>query len=83
MTPSNLNTFEHLFSNYFPFDSSAMSSCLESGMLRGRPFGGVITLVSKTLRRGTSTIHCDERFNIVKIFDPIVNKRLFAMFWFK
>jgi len=49
-TPSNLNNSEHRFSDYFPFGSSAMSSCLKSGMLRGRPFRGVITLVSKTLR---------------------------------
>ena len=72
LTPSNLNTFEHRFSDYFPFGSSAMSTCLESGMLRGRPFGGVITLVSKTLRNYTSTIHCDERFNIVKVFDRLL-----------
>jgi len=30
-----------------------------------------MTLVSKTLRNYTSTIHCDERFNIVKIFDRL------------
>jgi len=72
LTPSNLNNSEHRFGDYFPFDSSAMSSCLESGMLRGRPLGRVITLVSKTLRNYTSTIHYDERFNIAKIFDRLL-----------
>jgi len=34
-------------------------------------YGGVMTLVSKALRNNTSTIHSDERFNIVKIFDRL------------
>ena len=66
LTPPNLNNFERRFTDYFPIGSSAMSSCLESGMLRGRPFGGVMTLVSKALLSNTSAVHCDERFNIVK-----------------
>jgi len=28
-------------------------------------------LVSKALLNNTSTVHCDERFNIVKIFDRL------------
>ena len=71
LTPSNLSNFERRFSDYFSFGSSAMSSRIESGMLRGRPFGGVMTLVSIALRNNTSTIHSDERFNIVKIFDRL------------
>ena len=30
---------------------SAMLGCVESGMLRGRPFGEVITLVNNKLRK--------------------------------
>jgi len=30
------------------------------------------TLVSKTLLNNTSTVYCDERFNIVKIFDRLI-----------
>ena len=36
-------------------------------MLRGRPFGGVMTLISNKLRQITETIVCDERYAIVKI----------------
>ena len=43
LTPYNLSNFERRFSDYLSFGSSAMSSRLESGMLRGRPFGGVMT----------------------------------------
>jgi len=45
LTPTNLCKFETYFSSYFLFGSSAMSNCLESGMLRGRPFGGVVALI--------------------------------------
>ena len=77
LTPSNLCTFERYFKDYFAFGSSAMSGCLESGLLRGRPFGGVMMLVSKDLRRFTTAVHCDERFNIVKVFN-----RLFVNVYF-
>jgi len=47
LTPSRLCLFESRFVDYFAFGSSAMSSCLDSGMLRGRPYGGIMTLVKK------------------------------------
>ena len=71
LTPSNLQTFERRFTDYFAFGCSAMSGCLDAGLLRGRPFGGVMILVNKALRRFTTTIHCDERFNIVKVFNRL------------
>ena len=43
----------------------------ESGMLRGRPFGGVIILIKSTLRKITKTIHCCDRYIIVKVGDCI------------
>jgi len=46
LTPANLNKFEVYFSDFFAFGVSAMSSVVESGMLRGRPFGGLITLIA-------------------------------------
>ena len=71
LTPSNLCNFESRFSDYFAFGCSAMASRLESGMLRGRPFGGIMTLISKTLRKQTVTIHCEERFSVVKVFNRL------------
>jgi len=59
--------FKNSFTDYFAFGSSAMSSSVASGMLHGRPFGGVMTLISNNLRKYTETIYSDERFVIVKI----------------
>jgi len=72
LTPMNLCSFEKHFDSYFAFGSSALANCVESGMLRGRPFGGVMTLVNKKLRKNTITIHCDERFVIVKVFNSLL-----------
>ena len=44
-----------------------MSKCVGQGMLRGRPFGGTIILIKKELRKVTQTVHCDERYVIVKV----------------
>jgi len=41
-TPANLFMFEDEFPRYFYFGSSAMSSCVENGVLRGRPYGGIM-----------------------------------------
>ena len=48
-----------------------MSNTVESGMLRGRPFGSVICLINKDLRKITRTIHCSDRYSIVKVGDCI------------
>jgi len=37
LTPANLNKFDSHFTNYFSFGCSAMSTIVETGMLRGRP----------------------------------------------
>ena len=34
-----------------PDCSSALVNCVESGMLRDRPFGGVMTVINKNLRK--------------------------------
>lgn len=44
-----------------------MSNVIESGILRGRTFGGVITLSSNELRQVTETVVCEERYVIVRI----------------
>jgi hypothetical protein len=52
LTPDNLCKFD-IFSNYFTFDCSAMNNCVDSEMLVGQPFGGVITMLSNSLRNLT------------------------------
>ena len=72
LTPANLYTFDKHFIGYFSFGCSAMTTAVESGMLRGRPFGGVICLTKSSLRGATSTIHCSERYVSVKVGDCII-----------
>ena len=66
LTPANINQFDR-FPNYFSFGSSAMSKSTELGMLYGRPFGGVMTVISDQLRSVTETIYSEERLVIVRI----------------
>jgi len=58
--------------NYFSFGKSAMSRSVELGMLSGRPFGSVMTLIRNDLRSVTETVFADERFVIVRIADYII-----------
>ena len=71
LTPASLYKFDQRFNGYFSFGSSAMGHAVESGMLRGRPFGGVMTLI-KNDRRIAQTVACDERYVIVKISHIII-----------
>lgn len=70
LTPANLNKFDK-YHNYFTFGCSAMDKVIESGMLKGRPFGGVLMMINSDLRSISKTIYCSERFCIVKISDSI------------
>jgi hypothetical protein len=69
LTPANLNKFSETFPGYFPFGSSAMVDCMALGPLKGRPFGGVMTLIKNSLRSLTECIYSTERCVIVRIGD--------------
>ena len=62
-----MDNFDKFFSDFFSFGCSAMSKQVDSGILRGRPFGGVVTLINNRLRNITETICCDERYSIVRV----------------
>ena len=72
LTPMKLSSFDNDFSQYMCFGSSAMSSCVESGVLRGRPFGGVMTLVSRKLSLCTKIICASDRFVIVTVGNLLI-----------
>jgi exonuclease III len=72
LTPDNLNKFDLTFANYFTFGSSAMSKSVESGIIRGRPFGGVLSMISNNLRYATETVFSSERCVIVKIHNVLI-----------
>ena len=67
LTPANMHKFDSNFVDYFSFGCSAMATTVETGMLRGRPFGGVITLISNALRKITKTIHCTDRYVVTRV----------------
>jgi hypothetical protein len=54
------------------FGSSTMSERVESGIIRGGPFGGVTIMAKNELRKFTQTVISDERFAIVKIDDYLI-----------
>ena len=67
----NLSKF-NIFTEYFSFDCSAMSDSVESGLLRGRPFGGVNILINNKIRDICKTVYCSDRYAIVKIANYII-----------
>ena len=66
LTPANLSRFD-IFTNYFTFGCSAMNEVIESGMLKGRPFGGAMIMIKKELRQLTETVFCSNRYAIVRV----------------
>ena len=67
LTPCNLHKFEDDFPQYLCFASSAMRKCIETGVLYGRPFGGVCVLVKKELQHCARVLYCSERYIIVSV----------------
>ena len=53
LTPTILHKFNDYFPDYFAFGFTAMSKQVESSVLRGRPFGGLVNLVKNDLRNVT------------------------------
>ena len=71
LTPANLYKLD-AFDGYFAFGSSAMGHLVETGILYGRPFGGVAILVKNELRHCVQTIHCAERYAIILVKNLLV-----------
>ena len=60
------------FSNkYTGFGVSAIDSVLSRSILRGRPFGGVATLIRNDYLIYTNCLKCSERYNIVAVGNAI------------
>jgi len=62
-----MSKFQFMFCDYLTFGSSAMSSSVETGILRGRPFGGVVIMINKRLQPYTQMICTGDRYVVVKI----------------
>jgi len=72
LTPANLSKFEHSFPQYMCFGSSAMTTSVETGVLRGRPYGGVMTLVNRTLQTCSKIVCAEDRYVIVIVNNLLV-----------
>jgi len=70
-TPSNLSKF-NIFQDYFVFGSSAMTTSVETGIIRGRPFGGVMILIKNYLRNNTQTVYAADRCVIIKVLNLVI-----------
>ena len=72
LTPPKLSMFENDFPQLMCFGSSAMSSCVESGVVRGRSFGGVMNLVNKRLSLCSRIICASDRYVIVTVGNLLI-----------
>ena len=72
LTPSNICKFNEDFPGYFAFGSSAMVNCVSSGVLRGRPFGGVMILIKNNLCSVTEILCASDRLVIVRIANMLI-----------
>jgi len=69
LTPVNLPKLVNFNSNYTIFGISAMESANCHGILRGRPWGGVSTLLKSSLCKDVIFSICKERFVLIVISD--------------
>ena len=69
LTPANLHKFDDEFPQYICFGSSAMCTCVGSGVLQWRPFGGVMVLINKRLKNYTELVCAADRYVIFAIGD--------------
>ena len=70
LTSDLLSQFDYFKKDYYIFGISAMDSALTTGILRGRPYGGVLTMINKTLRNTFNDIHCvscTDKYTIVAL----------------
>jgi len=72
LTPTNLNKFDDSFPGYFSLGCSAMTKALETGVQRGRPYGGTMIMMNNKLRNSTADVTFSERFGIVRIGDCLI-----------
>ena len=73
LTPDNMLKFDQTFHDYTCFGDSAMVNTVYSGVLRGRPIGGVVTLYKKkSLISYATTIASNDRYVIIRVTDWVL-----------
>jgi hypothetical protein len=71
-TPANISTISNFHPNYVGFGISAMDAKISSGILVGRPFGGVSILINNTHKQHCTVISCAARFVIIRLYDCVI-----------
>ena len=69
LTPDALGRLLHFSNNYTGYGISAMEDRVSSGVLRGRPYGGVMTLLNNNLVKLIKNVVCSERYVILVLGD--------------
>jgi len=72
LTPENLCKFDEHFPSCICVGSSAIGSRLETGVLRGRPFGGTAVFVNRRFQNCITIVCTVERYTIIIIGDLLV-----------
>ena len=72
LTPANMYKLNDNFPTYICAGVSAMSDAVGSGVLKGRPFGGVALLIDKSFNKCTKIVVASERYVIVCVGDIVV-----------
>src|SRR6218665_1083555 len=67
LLPNNLDCLSNLSDNFTAVANSAMDDVLGKGILRGGPFGSVVTLVNNKLMNNFKLLHKSERLIAVII----------------
>jgi len=71
MTPGHMSNILNISKQYAGYGISAMERAVSQSILKGRPYGGVATLVHIELLQNTKCLKCSERFNILCIGNTI------------
>ena len=71
LSPALINKITHFSEHYVGIGKSAMESVISTGVLKGRPFGGVTILVKKDLANFISDSFVFERVVAVKLCDML------------
>jgi len=72
LTPANLNNFAITFPDYIAVGKSAMDKVVESGPIRGRPYGGVTTLIRSDLANHITIINASDRYVLLQFCNCII-----------
>ena len=72
LTPENMSKLKMFSNNYIGYGISAMEDIVGLNVLKGRPFGGVCTLLKSNLVMNVTFKHCSERYVVIALNDILL-----------